>query len=274
MGSREVLGSKIGLMNSCLKFGIKIPKSVVSVQKGCISDARQIGYPLLVKSDYGHSGTGVIKCTSEAELILATGAFENDEKFLIQEYIDGDIINTESLFKNGKLLGYAYSKTIETITDEFGVSAVRAYHVFPEITPVLEKIGRVIGVNGFVNMTFMRDRMTGEHFLIEADVRPQAWVPLARFAGVDFAEAIKSYSYDPEHFKVVIPLLGTPEKPLIIRHFSRDMMRCIIHHNGREVWNWVINKDFRWRFIPWYDPVLLFWTLGRILKFWLGRLMR
>lgn len=280
MENRAMLGSKIGFARLCEQFHIQVPKTIICTPVDTPVAAQTIGYPVVIKQDHGFGGTGVVKCDNAESLRRATASLVQTESVIVQQYIAGVIVNTESLFSNGKLLAYAYSETVKNTTGEFGVSCTRAYYPNPELEPVIIKIGESFGFNGFVNMTLMRDD-AGNHYLIESDPRPQAWVPMGKFAGVDFSAAVKNMTrhaagetsplnplLQGEGERIIRPTLGTRENPVIIRHFSRDLMRCIIERNGKGVWDWVINRDNRWRFIPWYDPVVVFWMVGRIIKFW------
>lgn len=248
--SVELLGSKAGFSRRCRVYGITTPAYAVGEDEaGRLEES--VGYPLLVKVDKSSGGTGVFKCSNAADVqaLLARLAPEEKKDVVFQRYIPGDNISVEALYRQGVLCGYACSRVVHTLGSEFGISTERIYNGSLVPRSLLEMIGQSVGINGFSSMTFMR-AADGTLYIIELDLRPQAWLWLAHFAGVDFAHAIRVY------LGLETGLNVPPHHDIRVWHFYREVRRCIASGEWRELVRWAANKGGRWRFVPWYDKRL------------------
>ena len=262
MENRIMLGSKAGLSILCKKYKLLTPDFVIY---GELEDDRQfidnvkdqLLFPVLLKVDKSAGGVGIFVCR-DLQVLVSNLRFlsHNQKRFLVaQNYISGESISVESIFCNGKLLAYTYSRATKTFRGEFGISAVREYSQAREIESVLSIIGKDLGVNGFANMTFVLEHITQKYFFIEADLRTNAWLRLAVFVGVDFSLAIKSFlSRDNV---LIRPNIQTQSKKLSISYFSRDIALSVLDRDIVNLFKWIFNFDHRWRYLPWYDFRLL-----------------
>lgn len=240
------VGSKAGLSALCTRHGVTTPS--YAVYDGTTHMlAAQVGYPLLIKTDQSEAGRGVFFCANESEVtaVLARLSPVQKQSLLFQKYIDGDNIAVEALYKRGRLLAYAHSKIIKTLGGEFGVSVERAYGAVAVPAALLQELGEKFGIDGFVSSTYMH-ATHGTWHLVEADLRPNAWLPAARLFGVNFAEAVRRWLAD----EAGEPMTQSGSGPAW--HFYRSVRRAL-PREWAELWAWASNKGGRWRFVPWYD---------------------
>ena len=176
----------------------------------------------------------------------------------MQEYIAGDNVASEALFKKGRLVAYTHARTLKTMGSEFGVAIVREYSPNPRFGAFVRHVGASLGLDGFCNITCMHEKNSDTYYLVEADPRPHSWFALSRFAGVDFSAAIEKFLSDSQ--EVIEPPSGT----YIVRHFSRSISNAFREGNVSEIIQWCVGKDGRWEFIPRSDPVML-WSVSLIL---------
>ena len=257
MENRVCLWSKAGLSLLCRQYNIVTPDFAVYMRnKDPLQLAKSVGYPLVLKIDKSSGGSGVCLCNNKEDLLKNWErlAWEDKQRLVFQKYISGDNIAVEGLFREGRLLAYVASKVTQTIEGEFGVSMVREYSSRIELEPILELLGQAMGINGFGNLTFIRSRSDGKYYLVEADLRPQAWFRLAELAGLDFSKAIKNYF--TSNFELIRPDL---EYPRVLRSFNREIAYSLNgrHRTFSEIIKWILNKQSRWQFIPTYDIKLL-----------------
>jgi hypothetical protein len=97
----------------------------------------------------------------------------------------------------------------------------------------------------------IQDYHSNEFLLIEADLRPNFWVPYGRFANADFSEAIKIFSGSR-----TTPMDLTPGKRVKVALFYRDLIRAFNKKDIKTFAKWLFNYKGFWRFIPTYDKKL------------------
>lgn len=253
--NRELLGSKAGFSNLCMKYGIKTPGYLIyeeGMQAGEIG--RKVGFPALMKVDKSEGGYGIFLCENEQDITSNLAKITNKENLVIQQMINGYDVNVEVLYKDGELMVYNYSKTTMAM-GQFGVSTQRLFYSNPEIEEVLVHAGRSLGLSGFCNVVFMYDEAKKEHFLIEIDSRPNAWMYYGKFTGNDFSEAVRKI------IKKDLTLVKQPDeyknKQITISLYKKDVYRCIINKDMGGLMKWVLNMNNNRRYIPYYDKRLL-----------------
>lgn len=252
---REAIGGKAALSDRLHRGGVPTPEfAVYESDPQAIAAAERIGFPVLLKVDRSGGGRGVRRCESAAEMAATLRSLspEQKQRLVVQRYVPGDIVAVEALYRRGAPIAAARAKVLRNATpDEFGVSAVREYEPCPSIDGAVTRIGEALGIDGFASLTFMRDAATGEHLAIEADLRPHTWFWLSRFAGVDFAEAVKRRLAGGD------PLPPQPARRVEVRHWGRDFGRALAELDFRNLAAWAGNVGGRWRFVPGDEPRLL-----------------
>ncbi len=254
--NRALLGSKAGLSDLCIKYDIKTPRYLVydeSLTPAAIGD--YIGFPLLMKLDQSEGGYGVYLIRNEADLAERMEHTANKDQLVFQQFIKGFDANTDALFKNGELIIYSYSRTL-TVMREFGVSTQRLFYRNEDVEAELIKMGRALGLSGFANITFMYDEKDGEHYLIEIDMRPNAWMYYGKFRGNDFSEGIRRAINN--ELELVKPAAIHDGKRIKISLYKKDVYRCLVEKDMKGLMGWMSNKEAKWRYIPFYDRKLLF----------------
>ncbi len=253
---RAIIGSKAELSLACSRAGIPTPEYAIYMEDFDMRElAEKVAFPLLAKVDQSAGGSGVFLCRdqSDADEILSKLPAEKKKDLVFQRYVRGDNVSVEAIYKDGGLVAYAYSIVTKTLAGEFGVSSERRYVEHPEIEERLGEIGRAFGLHGFASMTFMRDAR--EHYLVEADLRPQAWYVLGAFAGADFVQGIREFfSAAPA---LVRPKLPGGKKEIVLQVFYRDIRWCLEEGDYRGLLKWLYNADGRWRTLPWHEPRIL-----------------
>lgn len=189
-------GSKVGLARALAGAGVPAPRfAVVESSAALVAACEEIGYPVVVKIDESGGGQGVFRCgtTAEAEALRARGL---RLPLLVQEFIDGALIDLSGFFRGGRPIHFVHNEYLKTVGSRFGVSIMRRYTrissldrgVFEDLVHLSESLG----LDGFVNISALRHRGDGRLLFIEADLRPNVWVEASRIFGDDPAPAIRS----------------------------------------------------------------------------------
>ncbi len=248
IGNWDYLGAlegKVGVAKMCKKIGIPTPESKVVTSLQEASDAaREMGFPVLLKISQSGGGNGVYRCFTEEEIM--TAPIGQDRPFLVEKFIEGDLISVEAFFFQGHLAAYAYSKMIY-FSSPFAPSLERIFMPCIEIEPTLVKLGKDLKMTGFANISLVKKR--DQHLLFELDFRPNRWVRHSELVGVDWSEALRA------------PLQSSqkPDRLKRIRHFPEDFRHAIRKKRWKRVFYWLFNLNHSWGSLPLYD---LKWILG------------
>ena len=191
--------NKVGFAEHCRNHGIPSPKFVSVHQKDGATEAlKSLGLPIVVKENYSNGGKGVWIFKDESAYYTFMEGYDYSEPLLAQQFIAGEQVGAEALFKNGKLLQYASSLDIEPTS---GPSTKRRYMPNDEkIGDIIRKLGQSALLHGFANISIMQESSSGNYYLFEADPRPTKWVPYARWFGGDFVPAFKAFMTDGDGY--------------------------------------------------------------------------
>ena len=239
--NRDLLGSKAGFSNLCNKYGIRTPRFMIyndTLTPHAISE--YMGYPFLMKVDKSEGGYGIFRADNETELIANLEKIPNKENMV-----------------------YGYSIVLKSM-GAFGVTTQRVYTRNEAIGADLAKMGKAFGVSGFGNIVYMYNELDQQHYLIEVDVRPNAWMYYVKFIGDDFSEAVR---------KIIngdLTLVNSDNKKkkdkVVVTLYKKDVYRCIVEKDAKALIGWLTNKNGCWKYIPLYDSKLFWACTGFIVK--------
>jgi hypothetical protein len=111
----------------------------------------------------------------------------------VQQKITGVEIHLDAQFFAGKLLGWTYSKVLQ-VSSRFGPSTDRLYVNPPSLDFVaeLDALANAADLHSFANVTLIWVESESCHYLIEADLRPNAWHQFGQLLGVDRSNNLMS----------------------------------------------------------------------------------
>lgn len=218
----RVLFSKSEFMKLCQRMGIPTPRTrVIKVISDLNGFVNEVGFPLVLKSDFGYGASGVRICSS---LIEAERAFHDLTKdsfsrklksllrhlFLItpehertvsgQQYIEGCVGMSPFSALNGKILAMNPMLKKETFPGKTGPSSVVTHFENSQICEFSKQLVSELGYTGFGSFDFILDQ-NGKIFIIEMNPRP---VPVSHFtaeqAGVSLS--IEFYKATQENHQI------------------------------------------------------------------------
>ena len=183
--------SKIGMAEALAQCGARQRDFEVAVALADLpAAAARLGYPVIVKTNRGASGDGIgVLRTPEDDFAPRVPSLG---PYLIERFVEGELMAVEALYLRGRLVAMAYSHCIET-AGAFGVSIVREYRELDDsvLKESLGKLGECIGLDGFANISMIRC-VDGTHAIFEVDVRPNAWHAYLPKLGLDLGAAVSS----------------------------------------------------------------------------------
>jgi hypothetical protein len=262
IGQRNMLSSKKGFSEFCRNNGIDTPGFVIYNGRDDLKAIKEtLNFPVINKLDFSWGGTDMFISHTFEEFEANLHKIPENERVLIQEYIDGEEIRTDSLFFNGVLVNYFRGRILSNSQNSFSYSTRRVYENDTEFKDNLIEVGAKLGLHGFINITYIFDRTRNIKYLIEVDPRPNSWMVLSRFLSTDDfiagTKRIVSGKYISGYQG------GNLNKDNIeLALFYKDIRRVLWKKDFKGLMRWTLNLKCYWKFIPFYDSILL----KRILK--------
>lgn len=247
--------NKIGFAKYCHNLEIPSPDfQVLRNQSEAYQTLKTMGLPLVVKENYSNGGNGVTVYEDVQSYDRFMARYDFVQPLLAQRFIKGRHIAVEALFKGGKLLQYICSVVSG---DDLGPSSKRQYiDNDDQIGAIINKLGMSALLHGFANITLIQDKNNQTYYLIEADPRPNKWVPYGRWFGRDFAIAFKSFlAANDDNLPVCI---ATSEEVQCkeVEHFDSHLAKLLRSGQQVEALFHLLDFDKNFRYTV-YDPVLL-----------------
>ncbi|MGA3303395.1 MAG: ATP-grasp domain-containing protein [Methylovirgula sp.] len=188
--------SKIGLSKVLAAHGVNSPAFRVARDRTELErTAHEFNRPFVIKNDSSGGGQGVFLCETPEDVD------HHAEKIvypvLVQEWIDGQLLDLSGFFQKGKPIFFSYAEILESRPNAFAGSVLRRYFCLDDLDADcfegIEKLGKALGANGFVNISCLRAKRDGNLYFFEADMRPNVWVEYPKFIGEDPAPRIADY---------------------------------------------------------------------------------
>ncbi|WP_165213158.1 ATP-grasp domain-containing protein [Streptococcus tangpeifui] len=249
----EKLAGKIAFAEISDQLNLPIPKWERVEKLESIS----LPYPYWLKADYGTAGRSVYKITSEADLKSLVKVLSIDnERWMVQQDIDGEYGQVQAIFNQGKLL--AVHSSIK-IASGAGGSAAARLSIESEITKKhVEKLGSYLKWHGSLTLDFIR--VHHQFYYIECN--PRMVEPANAYkAGVNFPKMMielgKGSCTQPDIYigkagvkthSLLALIIGTAERTKSRRKILQTTGHWLLKSDSEEVLT-PIWKDFL-SFIP------------------------
>jgi predicted ATP-grasp superfamily ATP-dependent carboligase len=258
--NREILSSKIGLSNICKKYNIATPRFLNYSDILFPETIQQLQFPILLKEDYSFSGIGIQCCETYDLFPDCLAKVRIKDNLVLQEFITGEDIGVEALFRDGELIMYNCADVLTYMYNKFSFTTRRLYYQNDEVATLLKILGKSVGLNGFASIQYIYHPGRKIYYLIEVDARVNSWMPYSRFTGHSFIDGIKKImNGDFTHQET-----SKTDQKVEIAIFDRDIRRCVKHKDFKGVFAWVFNYKGYWRFIPFYDWKFFKRILGKL----------
>jgi hypothetical protein len=75
-----------------------------------------------------------------------------------------------------------------------------------------------------------------------------------KFTGNNFSEGVRRIIEGKVDF---IPPTGKAGKEVFVALYKKDLYRCIVEKDFKEMGKWALNWDGRWKYVPVYDLAML-----------------
>lgn len=186
--------SKTHLQSTAQQMGLRVPqsRSARSIEEACAL-ADGMGYPVVVKGEFGFAGSAVRICATPSELVSAWKAVTQKSianAVDVQSYIKGIPAMCSGVAYNGVLLECAFALKLKTHPFETSPCSLAQFAANAEAQRVLAAIVERISFNGFCSCDFILCPDSGDCYLLEFNPRPVPLSALGHLNGRDMAVAL------------------------------------------------------------------------------------
>jgi hypothetical protein len=262
---RSLFDSKVGLANALTQLSIPQPPMSIAVNYEELKEIlSKSDTALLVKADVGHGGRTITDVPIPKDFNPHT--IPNDWfPVVVQEHVDGEPISVEAQFVNGQLVGYLYSSMIKFLAP-FSNSTERWFKPPPDrqVEKSLAELGRAGALHALANCTFIKHSRTGEHLLVEVDLRPNSWHQFGPKLGVDWISLYKNPPQQPVHNE------GFQRVAL----YPLSLVRATKYFDFASVWAWIAHSSGTREIRNRKDPVINREEFRLIYRHPLGRILK
>lgn len=189
----EVIQSKKRIHAVAQKLNLRVPMQLSTDNyMEAVSVAARIGYPVVLKKEYGFGGNGVVICKSEKELNDAYHHISSNknEAVDIQEYIYGDLAICACVAEKGKVLDSVAAFKEQAYPTAVSPSSVVRFFDNPAVNSIVAKLVMHLEFNGFCSCDLIIQKNTGLPYLLEFNPRPVPLTHLGHLYGHDLSEAL------------------------------------------------------------------------------------
>ena len=248
--SDDAISHKTSFIAACQTAGVPVPMSEVCTgMSDALPASTRIGFPMLLKADFGASGTTVWRVADRTELMHALPGTAG-RPFMLQAIVSGESGVTEMLCVDGRPLAVVSSVMRGIDSRPFGPASSRLYRKNAQAETMALQIGELTGFHGFCGLDWVQSGgPDGPVFAIEFHPRPTLGFHMAHRAGVDFSEAARRLR---QGAAAILP--GQPSgTETACLFFPKDLMRALRCRDLRGLLRWLPGacfNDMPWRDLP------------------------
>ena len=245
-------GSKIALSDAANHLKLKTPPyEVVNTIPELELLLANLQTESVVKADHGGGGARVRQFPAHHKGSLG----KIDQSWLpvlVQEKITGVDINVEAQFFAGKLVGWTYSKVLQ-VSSRFGPSIDRLYVNPPSLDFLaeLDALANEANLHSFANVTLIWVESESRHYLIEADLRPNAWHQFGKLLGTDWSKNLTGPAAGASSGQAELH-----EEGFRLSLYPRALKSAVRTFNLNMIYRWVTRKPGTWETRNDKDPIL------------------
>jgi Carbamoyl-phosphate synthase L chain, ATP binding domain len=244
---------KTRLYEHAVGAGIAVADGGVAMHSNdALAIAARVGFPVIVRRDFGSGGAGAARCRDAAELrsVVSSKAPATawrpagPPRHVVQRFVDGPIVTRPSLAWHGhEIAGFTRSR-LATHPGPFGPGSVVEFVGMPAVADATRALCSGLAIHGYAGTQFLIDPQSGQPLLMEINRRMLPATHSGSRIGIDLAAALASaMSGTPWTGLRDLPEGAGPRLALFPQEWYRDPAS----HWLRE-----LPCD-----IPWYDPALL-----------------
>ncbi|KAB2835879.1 MAG: hypothetical protein F9K48_03305 [Candidatus Brocadia sp.] len=235
----DIISTKEGFARACSVRGIPFPVSYIcDGVHSAYAIAEKAGYPVMLKTIRGSSGSGVRCAQNAQELITAYNSIKSPPKFILQNFIHGLVGVTEILMDHGTPLAWVSSYIYQTIDGRFGPSCVRQFMVHASMEKINLQLGEMTKFHGLCGFDWIHNQQDDSITVLEFHARPPPGFHLGVVCNVNFSDAIRDMLLGIRTVRKPIDP-STTGKHKRAYMFPQHVSRCIKERDFKDLIHWI-----------------------------------
>ncbi|MCX7098247.1 MAG: ATP-grasp domain-containing protein [Methylococcales bacterium] len=257
----QVILSKWDFQQAAIKAGLYTPLAKMCGDWQAVTAATaDIGYPIMLKSFSGLSGSGVRKVNNDQELKAAYDDLAvSPQPVLVQRFYEGKLGSTDVLFDHGVPLCWHSSYSLHCWPTPLAASSARELTDHADVAAMVAGVGKMTGFHGFAGIDWIHDTKTNHLYALELNPRVTPSYHLGHYAGVDFSHSLQQLLAGKPMTTEPKPI---PQSGVVVNLFPQSLFWAFSHCNGYSFFHC-------WLDAPWHDPLLMLAYLRRVLTHYL-----
>lgn len=262
----EILLSKWAFQQAAINAGLYTPLAKICHDwPAVIAATDDLGYPVMLKSFTGLSGSGVRKVHDAKELVDAYSDLTADSpEVVVQRFYGGKLGSTDVLFNHGTPVCWQSSYSLQCWPTPLAASSARAIIDHPDVANIVACAGAATGFHGFAGIDWIHDTASDHLYVLELNPRITPSHHLDHYANISFSHSLQQLLSDQATITAPQPKNNAGR---VINMFPQSLY-------------WAISaRDWRvfllcWLDAPWHDPNLMLAYLRRVLSHFLPKNLR
>ncbi len=189
----SLVTSKLAFQEGAARASLPVPRFRTGrTFEKILEGTEEIGFPVVLKNGFGYNGDTVRIAPTVDRLKHAFEDLAEGSSLLVQEFVDGTVGTSETLFDHGVPVCWSSFSSIRSWPGKFNASCIRGAVVHEAIEPLVFGVGELTSFHGLCGVDWIRETGTGKIYLLEFNPRPGPGYHIAPPAGVDFSYGIRT----------------------------------------------------------------------------------
>ena len=160
--------------------------------------AARVGYPVVVRRDFGSGGAGTVRCRAAGDVLAAmSGASAQSAwtppgapRFVVQRFSEGEVVTRPFVaWQGAEIAGFTRSR-LATHPGPFGPGSVVEFAGIPAVAAATRTLAAGLGIHGFAGAQFLLEPGSGKPLLVEINRRMLPATHSGSRIGIDLADAL------------------------------------------------------------------------------------
>jgi Carbamoyl-phosphate synthase L chain, ATP binding domain len=235
---------KSGLIEMARQADVPIPESrLLTSEQEALSFATEIGYPIILKPDFGSGGIGVVKCADDNQLKQEYAKIlKLQQPVLGQRFVNGQTVTVNVVVEKGRVAESFSLLRERTHPGPFGISALVRLIDHVKLQELTARVFSHFGFSGLGAAQFLIDERK-EPLLMELIVRPSPLTYAGELFGADLIAGLRS---------ILLKEPPPPKSPPVHQRVAIFPTEWLRDPNSSELRDPSVYHD-----VPWDEPQLL-----------------
>lgn len=177
----------VKLTNDKILFDSLLDKINLPKPDSYLSEKEYYSFPIIMKPSIKHGGgRNIVKIKNIKDLEMRTNKLKNDEKYVLQKYLDGTVWGISVLCENGSILVHTIQQKLFKEKNDFSPAQFIGFSHQKEILILAQTIFKYLDWNGVAHMDLIYSETQNRFVIVEINSRYWTSLMASYKVGVNF----------------------------------------------------------------------------------------